>query len=106
MPCWHNFLEVLLFVAMPAVFLGAYFFLLGTVETQTLFLYFTFTLVHTVFVTVWFLVVLIDIFEGLKKQNLSERNRKQAKVNEGAKNEKDKEALDMVSNKDFEKEQI
>ena len=33
-----------------------------------MFLYFTFTVLHTIFVTVWFYVVLMEIFEGLKVQ--------------------------------------
>ena len=76
MPAWHNILEVLLFLVLPAGFFAAYFTLLGTVETKTLFLYFTFTVIHTLFVTLWFLVILIDIFEGLKMQNVAERRHK------------------------------
>ena len=58
---------------MPIAFFVAYFTLLGTVETKVLFLYFTFTLIHTILFTLWFFVVLIDVFEGLKIENASER---------------------------------
>ena len=75
MPAFHNVLMVLLFLVMPIVFFIAYFTLLGTVETKVLFLYFTFTLVHTILFTLWFFIVLIDIFEGLKIENASERRK-------------------------------
>ena len=71
MPAFHNVLAVLLFLVMPIVFLIAYFTLLGTVETKVLFLYFTFLLIHTFCFTVWFFIVLIDVFEGLKLENAS-----------------------------------
>ena len=83
MPAWHNGLSVFLFLVLPAVFFVAYFALLGTVETKTLFLYFTFTMIHTVFVTLWFFVVLIDILEGLKMQNVADR--RSAAAEDGAK---------------------
>ena len=57
----------------PIIFLVAYFTLLGTVETKVLFLYFTFTLIHTILFTLWFFIILVDIFEGLKVENAAER---------------------------------
>ena len=73
MPAFHNVLSVILFIFMPILFLIAYFTLLGTVETKVLFLYFTFLLIHTFCFTIWFFIVLIDIFEGLKMENASQR---------------------------------
>ena len=73
MPAFHNILAVLLFLGTPILFLVAYFTLLGTVETKVLFLYFTFLLIHTFCFTVWFFIVLIDVFEGLKMENASQR---------------------------------
>ena len=66
-------LGVLLFLVTPLLFLGAYFALLGTVETKVLFLYFTFTLIHTILFSLWFFIVLLDVFEGLKVENMAER---------------------------------
>ena len=71
MPRFHNILEVFLFIVIPTGFFLAYFLLLGTTETKVLFLYFTFTLIHTILFTLWFFVVLLDVFEGLKAQNAS-----------------------------------
>ena len=51
----------------------AYFTALRTVTTKELFLYFTLLTVHTILVTVWYLIALIDIFEGLKVQSEAER---------------------------------
>ena len=66
MPAWHNVLAVFLFMISPIIFLGAYITLLGTIETKVLFLYFTLTQIHTIFITFWFFAVLLDVFEGLK----------------------------------------
>ena len=73
MPAFHNALGVFLFLLSPVIFLAAYFTLLGTVETKVLFLYFTFTLIHTILFTLWFFIVLLDVFEGLKLANAAER---------------------------------
>jgi hypothetical protein len=59
-------MEVFLFLVLPTVFFVAYFFLLEAVETKVLFLYFTFTIIHTILFTVWFSTVLLEVFEGLK----------------------------------------
>ena len=63
--------EVFLFIVIPTGFFVAYFLLLETTETKVLFLYFTFTLIHTILFSLWFFVVLLDVFEGLKAQNAS-----------------------------------
>ena len=55
-----------LFIVVPIGFFIAYWLLLETVETKVLFLYFTFTLIHTMLFTIWFFVVLLEVFEGLK----------------------------------------
>lgn len=65
-PTFHNIMEVFLFLVLPTVFFVAYFFLLEAVETKVLFLYFTFTIIHTILFTVWFFTVLLEVFEGLK----------------------------------------
>ena len=75
MPAFHNGLGVFVFMVSPIIFLVAYFTLLGTVETKVLFLYFTFTLVHTILFTLWFFIVLLDVFEGLKLENAAERRK-------------------------------
>ena len=75
MPAFHNGLGVFVFMFTPILFLVAYFTLLGTVETKVLFLYFTFTLVHTILFTLWFFIVLLDVFEGLKLENAAERRK-------------------------------
>ena len=59
-------MEVFLFLVLPTVFFVAYFFLMKAVETKVLFLYFTFTIIHTILFTVWFFTVLLEVFEGLK----------------------------------------
>ena len=66
MPFWHNTLMVFLFIVSPMLIMVIYFTVLSTVDTRVLFLYFTFTLLHTILITLWFLIVLLDIFEGLK----------------------------------------
>ena len=65
-PTFHNIMEVFLFLVLPTVFFVAYFFLMKAVETKVLFLYFTFTIIHTILFTVWFFTVLLEVFEGLK----------------------------------------
>ena len=65
-PTFHNVMEVFLFIVIPSVFFVAYFFLLEVVETKVLFLYFTFTTIHIILFTIWFFVVLLELFEGLK----------------------------------------
>ena len=73
MPIFHNCLGVFLFLCSPIIQIFAYFVLLGTVETKVLFLYFTFATIHTILFTLWFFMVLLDVFEGLKMKNAAER---------------------------------
>jgi uncharacterized membrane protein YozB (DUF420 family) len=77
-PAFHNVMEVFLFVVLPSICFVAYFFLLEVVETKVLFLYFSFTIIHTILFTIWFFVVLLDLFEGLKAQNSVTRKQSQA----------------------------
>ena len=73
-------MEVFLFIVCPTILFVAYFFLLEVVETKVLFLYFTFTIIHTILFTIWFFVVLLELFEGLKAQNSITRKQNKAKV--------------------------
>ena len=73
MPIFHNCLGVFLFLVSPIIHIFAYFVLLGTVETKVLFMYFTFSTIHTILFTLWFFMVLLDVFEGLKMKNAQER---------------------------------
>ena len=73
MPVFQNMLGVLLFVISPILIIIKYFLLLGSVDAKVLFLYFTFTMIHSIIVSIWFFVVLLPMFEGLKRQNASER---------------------------------
>ena len=36
-------------------------------------MYFTFSTIHTILFTLWFFMVLLDVFEGLKMKNAQER---------------------------------
>ena len=92
---------VFLFLIMPILFFVAYFTLLGTVETKVLFLYFTFTLIHTILFTIWFFLVLIDIFEGLKIENAAERRKvvgKATRQTKAVKAEKKEEGEEFEAN--------
>ena len=81
MPTFNNGLGVFVFGVTPVIFFAAYFTILGTGETKILFLYYTFTLIHTILFTFWFFIILIDIFEGLKLENTVERRKVAGKPN-------------------------
>ena len=97
MPAFHNALAVFLFIITPILFLAAYFTLLGTVETKWLFLYFTFTLIHTILFTLWFFIVLLDVFEGLKVQNAVERKAVAANMGNKIMTDSMKDAGDLAN---------